>query len=563
LLQEGVSPSGSYAGTSDTWLFNTVPSQPKPLDTYLRVKGGDLKSVLIRFDLQGVPPGANVVKAEMVFHVETCFDNRAQDVAAYRVLRPWSESSASWTNADQGTRWAVPGCSGVGTDRLGVPDDATVLDGYGTFRGLDVTASVRHWLQHPEENYGWLVRGEGASNAEYSLDSSRGNSLTRRPVLRVDYELCGGTSTVTPTNNPNVTPSPTSAVPTATPLPTLLSFGALQDTYIDEWTPRTSYGSLNHLHCASNGVQKMLVSFDLSMLPPGARVSSASLHLWTEPAGTPPNFGISVAAYRLLRCWEARSANWYAAATGQPWAGAGASSSADYDSQLLDAKTVSALNREYTWVVTSAVREWVENGEQNCGLVLVGQEGSQASYPFVSSEGMTVPSRPQLVVEYSVPPSATSTPTPFPRLTSTATPLPTPTQEPGTVRVLVFMDDNRNGLLDPGERGIAGVAVKLMTRPRGFLQGRSTGADGWCTFSGLDAGVYRLQEGTPEGLDSSTPDELLLLFRRILTVSYGDYNPNVGGSQTTQGAGRRGVKGDASGGMVLPSIFKPGPGAAQ
>jgi hypothetical protein len=307
----------------------------------------------------------------------------------------------------------------------------------------------------------------------------------------------------------------------------------------------------------------MLVSFDLSMLPPGARVSSASLHLWTEPAGTPPNFGISVAAYRLLRCWEARSANWYAAATGQPWAGAGASSSADYDSQLLDAKTVSALNREYTWVVTSAVREWVENGEQNCGLVLVGQEGSQASYPFVSSEGMTVPSRPQLVVEYSVPPSATSTPTPFPRLTSTATPLPTPTQEPGTVRVLVFMDDNRNGLLDPGERGIAGVAVKLMTRPRGFLQGRSTGADGWCTFSGLDAGVYRLQEGTPEGLDSSTPDELLLLFRRILTVSYGDYNPNVGGSQTTQGAGRRGVKGDASGGMVLPSIFKPGPGAAQ
>ncbi len=118
---------GGYQGTSDTWLSASGSTFPQPKDGGLRVKGGsDAPEVtLIRFELQGqgVPADANILKAELLLYVDYAQDGRSLDVAAFRVLRPWSEANASWINADAGAPWAAAGCNGVGTDRLGVADD--------------------------------------------------------------------------------------------------------------------------------------------------------------------------------------------------------------------------------------------------------------------------------------------------------------------------------------------------------------------------------------------------------------------------------------------------------
>ena len=520
LLREDL---GGYQGTSDTWIYAYAPTFPQPKDGGLRAKGDEAKSALIRFEIQGVPPGANIIKAELVFYVDSAQDTRSLDVAAFRVSRPWSESSATWRDADSGTPWATAGCNGVSTDRLDVADDTISLAYWGVYRGFDVTESVRYFLQHPNENYGWLIKGVGPSTAEYSFGSSRNQFAEYRPVLRIDYEICASTQTATFTPNAGTTATATtSPTPSVTPQPTVYNAVAVEDTYISEWEPQSAFGSLNHMHCDSNSVRKMLLRFDLSPIPLGVRVISATLHIWTEPTGAPP-FTFDVGAYRLRRRWEESTATWNQALTGQLWGMSGASNiTTDYYDQLLGNQTISAANHEYVWDVTSAVQEWVRPGVFNAGFLLVGQQGSQASYAFVSSEALNAATRPRLIVHYGPFPAPTATPT----ATPTVTPTPTSTPQSGTVLAWVYEDANRNGVPDWGEQWLAGVVVELLDESRQVLQSQVTAQDGTCTFTNLPIGPgLRLREQNPSGLQSSTPDEYRLYIGRFLVVTFGDYNP--------------------------------------
>jgi len=158
----------------------------------------------------------------------------------------------------------------------------------------------------------------------------------------------------------------------------------------------------------------------------------------------------------------------------------------------------------------------------NAGFLLVGQQGSQASYAFVSSEALNAATRPRLIVHYGPFPSPTATPT----ATPTVTPTPTSTPQSGTVLAWVYEDANRNGVPDWGEQWLAGVVVELLDESRQVLQSQVTAQDGTCTFTNLPIGPgLRLREQNPSGLQSSTPDEYRLYIGRFLVVTFGDYNP--------------------------------------
>ena len=213
LLREGE----GYDGTSDTSMYAYTASVPQPLDGGLKIKGGGIRSVLIRFDLTGallasaLPAGANIVEAELVVYVDIpqFAMPRSLDVAAYRVLRDWDEAQASWDYAHtaDAVRWQRSGCDGVDVDRLGIPDDTITLSHRAVYRGWNVTDSVTYWLEHPGENYGWLMKGVSPSTAAFFFCSSRHSIFGRRPVLRIDYTLPETT----------VTPTPTGTTPTPTP----------------------------------------------------------------------------------------------------------------------------------------------------------------------------------------------------------------------------------------------------------------------------------------------------------------------------------------------------------
>jgi 5-hydroxyisourate hydrolase-like protein (transthyretin family) len=64
----------------------------------------------------------------------------------------------------------------------------------------------------------------------------------------------------------------------------------------------------------------------------------------------------------------------------------------------------------------------------------------------------------------------------------------------------VWVDSNRNGLQDPGEAGLPGAQVKLMTCSNEVLKTTTTDANGRYRFGGLSAGQYRLEFPTPTGM---------------------------------------------------------------
>jgi len=113
-------------------------------------------------------------------------------------------------------------------------------------------------------------------------------------------------------------------------------------------------------------------------------------------------------------------------------------------------------------------------------------------------------------------------------------PPPQPPAETGTIGGYAFNDSNRNGIQDGTETRAAGKVVFLDAdndgkRDTGETQ-KTTDTSGGFSFTGLQAGLYRVRRVFPTGYTYST------LFRDI-TLTAGQTFSNVTiGSQTTSGA---------------------------
>jgi hypothetical protein len=156
------------------------------------------------------------------------------DIAAYPLLRSWNAQQVTWQQAAQGVAWGQAGALAPGSDYdgTGAPDLSHLLHlrpcgSTGRWYSLDVTDMVAHWVAHPEENHGLILRAQEGTSTLVNIISSEHPDLARRPMLHVTYEWPlpqpTPTPTATPTASPTMTPSttPTStSTPTPTPVPT-------------------------------------------------------------------------------------------------------------------------------------------------------------------------------------------------------------------------------------------------------------------------------------------------------------------------------------------------------
>ncbi len=183
----------------------------------LRLRTGDVRQGLLKFDLSPVPAGASVTSAHLDLYV-TQGTVHALDVGVYKVLRPWNENEATWILARTGDPWAVPGCAGVGTDRVatGVYTQ-TVHGAIAYWYSWDVTPLVRDWLAEPGKNYGLVLRGASSTSTEYEIAAAQNLTQAYRPKLVIRYTLSTPTPTPTATSTPTATRTPT---PEHTPTPT-------------------------------------------------------------------------------------------------------------------------------------------------------------------------------------------------------------------------------------------------------------------------------------------------------------------------------------------------------
>jgi hypothetical protein len=153
------------------------------------VRQSDIRSGLVRFELKAVPAGAIVTEATLNLWVAYVSNPSPLSVQIFMLRRPWDEDVVSWLEAETGVSWGKPGADDPVEDREAIPWGEVRVAEERKWASIDITRMVQYWVQHPEENYGLLLRGVGGTSVEYQFASSQWQQAQQRPKLLLTYEL--------------------------------------------------------------------------------------------------------------------------------------------------------------------------------------------------------------------------------------------------------------------------------------------------------------------------------------------------------------------------------------
>lgn len=191
-FQDGKSPSPTYAGTRDTYLFEGRASG-RPLGAAPliwvdgRTGGGTNQRVaLLKWDVSAIPAGSRVLEARLEIHVQDLAGKDAYPILEAR--RPWSEAEATWAQAAAGVPWEQAGAQGA-SDRGSVILGHLAAPASGP-RGIPLNeagvALVQRWVDHSAGNFGILVADPSRLDSA-AFDSRESDVADRRPKLTVTF----------------------------------------------------------------------------------------------------------------------------------------------------------------------------------------------------------------------------------------------------------------------------------------------------------------------------------------------------------------------------------------
>jgi hypothetical protein len=435
-----------YTGAADTGIDGWNPNTTYGREARIRVHQGGVREMLVHFDVSQLPPSGSVRTAKLRLYVCDRTNENATTLRAYRLLRPFVDIQANWNRASQVEAWGLPGATDSSDYLPEVVGEASLHQADGWIE-LDVTAAVQRWMAQPASNQGLILRAEGPVSVGYTFYSSEISDATVRPQLVVGFDdatptpqaeptaaVPGPSATRVPTLGPSLTPMP--AAGSITLQQGLRSYFGATDTSLDGWQADKLFGTDGKLRVRQGGTQAALLRFDLPDTVASIVVQNATLRLYVVARSNANP--LTIEAFRQLRPWVEREANWNRPRVGATWGQPGAAlPGEDYAEALL---AQAPLQRENTWVeldVTAAVLEWIANPQDNQGFLLTAVGNVSVQYDLASSDWIDRYYRPQLVLTYSQP-TATPTgtpPTPTPSATPTFTPAPTATPTPTLPRV--------------------------------------------------------------------------------------------------------------------------------
>jgi hypothetical protein len=183
------------------------------------------------------------------------------------------------------------------------------------------------------------------------------------------------------------------------------------DTEIDSDNPNGNYGGDGRFYCGRHSnpttIWVGLLRFDVSAIPPGATVQSASLELWT---GTDALDQGTVQWHRVLESWTEGSgdgsgpagvANYSQRVQGTAWATTGAASPGSSDATIVSELATHLNDTPYTFQLpASLVQAWVTSPASNFGMAAFVSQGVDSDTDFRSHEFSQADHRPELTVTY-------------------------------------------------------------------------------------------------------------------------------------------------------------------
>lgn len=214
--------------------------------------------------------------------------------------------------------------------------------------------------------------------------------------------------------------------------PTLSQQGALDSTTFDstadacifEGYPTMNLGSTQDMWAGydelldpDGEIVRSLVMFDLSTIPSGSTINSATFEAYLVGWYDYPDRYRAVAVHRMTETWSEDSVTW--------------NNKPDY-SESYDSVSIKAEESWdwHSWDVIDLVQEWINGTHSNQGIMLRGPEQSGADSAWRSFSTREGPNPPRLVIDFTPPTTTTVTPTPTEASTPTATPTPTETATP-------------------------------------------------------------------------------------------------------------------------------------
>jgi spore coat protein A len=416
------------------------------------------RRAVIHFNIGAfIPAGSTINTASLQMRVSRVKTNTLRATTLHRLLADWGEGTsnagqnegqgappttndATWNNRfDPATPWTTPGGDFDGTATATVLISVT---GAYAWSGVSVVADVQSWLDTPSSNFGWLIRGdETTTETTKRLDSKENTNAANRPVLIVDYTPSGeptgaccysGTCGVmTAAQCASLSGTYRGDGSSCTPDPcggggspdSLVAQASADNTLYEDAAGSLSNGLGTKMILSRSNQTSLLrrgiVRFDLSAIPVGATVQSATLRLHNAQGGTNT---ADVTVHRAIASWGEGTS----VATGSEEAGAPSTTNdatwlhrfypspswatpgGDYVATA-SATTSMANEGLYLWssaALTADVQGWVNDPATNHGWVVRGREttGGNATKRLESRQSATVVARPALLVLYTPPP---------------------------------------------------------------------------------------------------------------------------------------------------------------
>src|SRR5215212_3589749 len=169
------------------------------------------------------------------------------------------------------------------------------------------------------------------------------------------------------------------------------------DSGLSELAPNSNNGSATTLKVDGDdpdpggGDLYAALRWDLSQIPAGATLTSASVTLnISNPS--PQTYG----AYELKKSWNEGQLSWNQAATGSPWATAGAKGTTDRGAQIASVTPTAVAPYTFT-IPASVVQGWLNTPSSNNGILLAHTTNFDG-FVFDTKEGA---SPPKLAVSYT------------------------------------------------------------------------------------------------------------------------------------------------------------------
>jgi hypothetical protein len=176
--------------------------------------------------------------------------------------------------------------------------------------------------------------------------------------------------------------------------------GGNADTFIQSKGSTSGAGTAKKLEIWNKSASdegRALLGVDLSTLPSGARVVSATLELNAETSNV--TAGAVLSAHALTRAWSEANATWnqydVLLLLAQPWSTAGG----DFDVAPAATATIDNNLGVKSLDLTTLVQDWAAGARPNYGVLLKGNR-QVADLRIYSSDEANALRRPKLVVQY-------------------------------------------------------------------------------------------------------------------------------------------------------------------